>query len=175
LTTAGFGLPSPESGVAGNAHQEIVMNEQYDFLQADAAVNKPPILIIDDDRDTCELMSYFLSFDFTCDTAFDGAQAFRKIREREYSVIVVDLMLPIIDGFTLIRSAAEKSPATPVIVVSAVAEVQAAIKAMKIGAFAYIVKPFEPEQVEISVKRAFNHHLYLQSEMELSTSAPNRD
>lgn len=140
------------------------------FDNSSVANDKPAILIIDDDRDTCELIGYFLSHDFNCDLAFDGEQALMKIKQRAYSVILVDLMLPKIDGFSIIKSATTSSPATPVIVISAVAEVQAAIKAMKIGAFAYIVKPFEPEHVELSVKRAFNHHLFLQSQLQVTAS-----
>lgn len=136
------------------------MNQQPTIFLPD----KSPILIVDDDRDTCELINYFLSPDFDCDMAFDGEQALERVRARDYSVILVDLMLPKIDGYALIESVAEKLPATPVIVVSAVAEVDAAIKAMKMGAFAYIVKPFYPEQVEISVKRAFNYHLSINKE-----------
>lgn len=131
------------------------MNQQTFVLSPD----KSPILIVDDDRDTCELINYFLSPDFDCDMAFDGEQALERVMKRDYSVLVVDLMLPKIDGYEIIKSVAEKSPTTPVVVVSAVAEVDAAIKAMKMGAFAYIVKPFYPEQVEISVKRAFNHYV----------------
>jgi DNA-binding NtrC family response regulator len=151
--------------------RESIMNQHTNIPLQGEHNYKPPVLIVDDDRDTCELVCCFLSRDFLCDTAFDGEQALNSITNKDYSVILVDLMLPKIDGFTLIKCAAKNSPATPVIVVSAVAEVQAAIKAMKEGAFAYIVKPFEPEQVEISVKRAFNHHLMLQSELQL-TSRP---
>src|SRR6185503_18613040 len=136
------------------------MNQQSSVFSSD----KSPVLIVDDDRDTCELINYFLSHDFDCDMAFDGEQALERVMQRDYSVILVDLMMPKVDGYELIKSVAEKSPATPVIVVSAVAEVDAAIKAMKMGAFAYIVKPFYPEQVEISVKRAFNHHLSINKE-----------
>ena len=136
------------------------MNQQSSVFSSD----KSPVLIVDDDRDTCELINYFLSPDFDCDMAFDGEQALERVMQRDYSVILVDLMMPKVDGYALIRSVAEKSPTTPVIVVSAVAEVDAAIKAMKMGAFAYIVKPFYPEQVEISVKRAFNHHLSINKE-----------
>jgi len=136
------------------------MNQQPSVFSSD----KSPVLIVDDDRDTCELINYFLSQDFDCDMAFDGEEALERVMQKDYSVILVDLMMPKIDGYTLIRSVAEKSPATPVIVVSAVAEVDAAIKAMKMGAFAYIVKPFYPEQVEISVKRAFNHYTSINKE-----------
>ena len=138
------------------------MSQQPSVFSAD----RSPILIVDDDRDTCELINYFLSHDFDCDMAFDGEQALQRVKQRDYSVILVDLMLPKVDGYALIASIAEKLPTTPVIVVSAVAEVDAAIKAMKMGAFAYIVKPFYPEQVEISVKRAFNHHLSINKEHE---------
>ena len=105
------------------------MNQQPSVFSPD----KSPILIVDDDRDTCELINYFLSPDFDCDMAFDGEQALQRVMQKDYSVILVDLMLPKIDGYALIRSVAEKSPATPVIVVSAVAEVDAAIKAMNDG------------------------------------------
>ena len=149
------------------------MNQHANLLLQDEHNYKPPVLIVDDDRDTCDLICCLLGRDFLCDTAFDGEEAFNIITNKDYSVILVDLMLPKIDGFTLIKCAMTNSPATPVIVVSAVAEVQAAIKAMKEGAFAYIVKPFEPEQVEISVKRAFNHHLTLQSESQLTASISN--
>lgn len=152
-----------------------IMNQLSDDSSTEKDNDKPTILIVDDDEDTCELVSYFLSADFNCDTAFDGEQALKKIGLKEYSVILVDLMLPRVDGFTVIKSVVKSSPATPVIVVSAVAEIQAAIKAMKIGAFAYIVKPFEPEQVEISVKRAFNHHLFLQSRLQLTPPPPGAE
>lgn len=145
------------------------MNLMFDSFLGETDNGKPTILIVDDDEDTCELIGYLLSDDFNCDIAFDGEQALKKIRQREYSVLLVDLMLPKIDGFSLIKSAAKCWPATPVIIISAVAEVEAAIKAMKIGAFAYIVKPFEPTQVEMGTKRAFNHHLFL-SEMRMVAS-----
>jgi DNA-binding NtrC family response regulator len=143
------------------------MNQQSSVFSSD----KSPILIVDDDRDTCELINYFLSPNFDCDMAFDGEQALERVMQRDYSVIIVDLMLPKVDGYALIRSVAEKSPTTPVIVVSAVANVDAAIKAMKMGAFAYIIKPFYPEQVELSVKRAFNHHLSIYEEQQLELVA----
>jgi two-component system response regulator HydG len=153
--------------------RERIMNQRAISSFSGEQNYKPPVLIVDDDRDTCELLCCFLSPDFLCDTAYDGEQALHGMTDKDYSVILVDLMLPKVDGFTLIKSAAQNLPAAPVIVVSAVAEVQAAIQAMKVGAFAYIVKPFEPEQVEISVKRAFNHHLTLQSQLRFNTPPAN--
>jgi putative nucleotidyltransferase with HDIG domain len=124
---------------------------------------KPPILVIDDDQDTCDMMCVFLSRDYNCDTAYDGEQALKKIRSNRYSVILADLMMPRVDGYAVVSNAASLAPTTPVIVVSGLADVHAAIKAMKMGAFDYIVKPFNPEQVEVSVRRAFTHHKLAQT------------
>ncbi len=124
---------------------------------------KPPILVVDDDRDTCDMMCVFLSQDYDCDAAYDGEQALAKMRTRNYSVILADLMMPRIDGYAVISSAAILAPTTPVIVVSGLSETQSAIKAMRMGAFDYIIKPFEPDQVEVSIKRAVSHHVLAQA------------
>jgi DNA-binding response OmpR family regulator len=117
---------------------------------------KPSLLIVDDDSDTCDLMCAFLSQDYSCDTAFDGQEALDRISTRHYAAILADLMMPNIDGYSILARAAEVAPATPVIVVTAVAGEHAT--ALKMGAFDYIVKPFEPERVELSVKRAVTRY-----------------
>ena len=121
-----------------------------------AGCERPALLIVDDDYDTCDLMCAFLSRDYDCETAFDGAQALDKIRSKRFACILADLMLPKLDGYEVMTCAASVAPTTPVIVVTAMAGDVA--KAMKMGAFDYIVKPFDVEQVELSVKRAVNHH-----------------
>lgn len=128
-----------------------------------AKPEKPPILIIDDDYDTCEMMSIFLAQDYDCDVAYNGEQALEKIRCAHYSVILSDLSMPRIDGYAVVSSVATLAPTTPVIVVSGLAETQSAIKAMRMGAFDYIIKPFDPEQVEMSVRRALSHHILVQA------------
>ncbi len=119
---------------------------------------KPSILIIDDDHDNCEVMSLFLSADYECDTAFDGEEAISLILGKQYSLILCDLMMPKVDGYTVTSCVSDLSPMTPVIVVSGVADIQSAIKAMRMGAFDYLVKPFEPDHLEVSVHRALAHH-----------------
>jgi putative nucleotidyltransferase with HDIG domain len=131
----------------------ISANQPRSFFQ------KPSLLVVDDDHDTCDMMCQFLSQDYLCDSAYNGEQALVKIKANRYAVILADLMMPKVDGYAVVSSTAVLSPTTPVIVVSAVAEVQSAIKAMKMGAFDYIIKPFNPEQIEVSVKRAIGHHI----------------
>ena len=139
---------------------ELEMSHDIPFQPSS---KKPPILVVDDDRDTCDMMCVFLSPDYDCDAAYDGEQALAKIRARSYSVILADLMMPRIDGYAVISSAAILAPTTPVIVVSGLSETQSAIKAMRMGAFDYIIKPFEPDQVEVSIKRAVSHHVLAQA------------
>jgi response regulator RpfG family c-di-GMP phosphodiesterase len=138
------------------------MSQQNESLSANDGrhlLDKPALLIVDDDCDTCDMMCQFLSQEYECEPAYDGEQALVKIRARRYAVVLADLMMPKVDGYAVVSNAAVISPTTPVIVVSAVAEIQSAIKAMKMGAFDYIIKPFDPEQIEVSVKRALTHHV----------------
>lgn len=136
---------------------------------------KPSILIIDDDHDNCEVMSLFLSTNYECDTAFDGEEAIGMILGKHYSLILCDLMMPKVDGYTVTTCVSDLSPMTPVIVVSGVADIQSAIKAMRMGAFDYLVKPFEPDHLEVSVHRALAHHTLVQeahhNEMRLAAYA----
>ena len=121
-----------------------------------AGCDRPSLLIVDDDYDTCDLICALLSHDYDCETAFDGAEALDKIRSKRFDCILSDLVLPKLDGYEVISCAASVAPTTPVIVVTAMAGDVARV--MKMGAFDYIVKPFDVEQVERSVKRAVNHH-----------------
>lgn len=148
------------------------MFQQTESLSADDLqhfFDKPALLIVDDDYDTCDMMCQFLSQDYECDSAYNGEQALVKIRAKPYAVILADLMMPRVDGYAVVSNTAIISPTTPVIVVSAVAEVQSAIRAMKMGAFDYIIKPFNPEQIEVSVKRALSHHILARTAHESET------
>jgi response regulator RpfG family c-di-GMP phosphodiesterase len=129
---------------------------------ADTVEERASILVIDDDPDTCDLICTFLKPDYECDFTYDGEQAMTLLLEKEYSVVLCDLMMPVMDGYTLTSCVSAMCPTTPVIVVSGVADVQSAIRAMKTGAFDYIVKPFELEQVEVSIQRALRHHRLVQ-------------
>ncbi len=120
---------------------------------------KSPVLVIDDDRDTCEMVCAFLSGSYDCDAACDGHQAIEKIRTNHYSTIIADLMMPHVDGYAVISNAAVFAPATPVVVVTGLADTESAVRAMKMGAFDYITKPFDPDHLELSVRRAVSHHL----------------
>lgn len=138
-------------------------NSHTPQVENDIGADRPLILVVDDDTDTCDMMCAFLSQDYECEAAYDGQQALAKLSARPYSVVISDLMMPGVDGYAVIRCAAALAPTTPVIVVSGLAEAQNAITAMRTGAFDYLIKPVEVEQVEICLKRAYSHHLMAQA------------
>jgi response regulator RpfG family c-di-GMP phosphodiesterase len=119
---------------------------------------KPPILIVEDDEDTRDLMRVMLSCEYECDDASDGQQALLKMMAKQYSVILTDLMMPNVDGYAVVDNAALLAPTTPVIVITGLADLQDAVKAMKTGAFDYIVKPLDFDHVEMSVQQALRQH-----------------
>ena len=87
--------------------------------------------------------------------AFESAhEALTDIRQRSYEVIITDLRLPGMDGVELLREMRRLGIDVPVVLMTAYASVDTAVDAMKLGAFDYIQKPFNPEEVEILVERA---------------------
>ncbi len=87
--------------------------------------------------------------------SFDNAQeALTNIRQRPYDVVITDLRLPGMDGVELLREMRRLGLDVPVILMTAYASVPTAVEAMKLGAFDYIQKPFNPEAIEIVVERA---------------------
>ena len=90
-------------------------------------------------------------------TAPDGQVAMELIARRRPDAVVTDLRMPGLTGIELLERVAEIDDDLPVIVMTAYAAVDSAVKAMKLGAFDYITKPFEGDELVIAVKRAVNH------------------
>jgi DNA-binding NtrC family response regulator len=93
---------------------------------------------------------------------FDNAQeALTDIRQRSFDVVITDLRLPGMDGVELLREMRRLGIDVPVVLMTAYASVATAVEAMKLGAFDYIQKPFNPEEVGILVERAVRERLLL--------------
>jgi DNA-binding NtrC family response regulator len=112
------------------------------------------ILIVDDEEIIRESLSGWLGKDgYTIGTAPDGLAALRMMEESSWSVLLADLKMPGIDGLELLRRVKEKWPETAVLIMTAFATVDTAVNAMKAGAFDYVVKPFDPEEVSLVVEK----------------------
>jgi phosphate regulon transcriptional regulator PhoB len=115
----------------------------------------PHILVIDDEPDIVDLVAYNLKKDgFIVSTAPDGEEALRKINTEDFALIILDLMLPGIQGMELCRML-KKSPRTenlPIIMLTARVEEIDRILGLETGADDYMTKPFSPRELVARVK-----------------------
>ncbi|MBA2602276.1 MAG: sigma-54-dependent Fis family transcriptional regulator, partial [Acidobacteria bacterium] len=99
------------------------------------------------------------------DEAANGNVAIEKLQDTQYDVVLSDLKMGGSDGLDVLRTAKTLHPATAVILMTAFGSVNTAVEAMKIGAFDYVQKPFEIEEMELKVNKAIEHRR-LQHEVE---------
>ena len=121
------------------------------------------ILIIDDDDSVRNsLSSYLEDSGFLPFTACDGKQGIKAFEQENIDLVLVDLRMPEMDGYEVIKHLHKKSPQTPLIVVSGASEIQTAIETMKIGAWDYLVKPIrEMSALVYAIEKALDHSLVL--------------
>lgn len=116
------------------------------------------ILIVDDEKPIRDSLKMVLTEEgFSADVAGDGEEAFIKIQENSYDVVISDIKMPKMDGMQLLESASKISPETFFIIMTAYASVKTAIDALRHGAFDYLIKPVEFEDVIIRVKRLIDY------------------
>lgn len=116
---------------------------------------QPTILIIDDDASLRRVLEYHLQeagYDVvTAATGEEGVERFGKFAPQ---LVMCDMQMPGMDGMQVLRAVKERSPETPVIIVTAFGTVDVAVQAMKLGAYDYITKPFNRDELRLTVARA---------------------
>lgn len=114
------------------------------------------ILIVDDQTNMRHMMSALLTDSgYIVDEASDGDEALRKVINGEgYDYIFCDIMMPKMDGMTFMKSAGQYLEKTDVIMMSAYGSIDVAVDAMKLGAYDYISKPFKPDEILLTLKKA---------------------
>jgi two-component system response regulator AtoC len=94
---------------------------------------------------------------FRVEEAIDGLTALERMEQQEYDVVLLDIRMPKMDGLTVLKQIAKRYPQLPVIVFTAHGTSEHAIEAMKVGAFDYLTKPFDLEELLAVVRRAVEH------------------
>lgn len=113
------------------------------------------ILITDDDLDLRELLIEAVkNWDYDADVARDGEEALKKLRMESYDLVVCDLMMPGMDGLTLLKKIKELDQDILVIIITGYATIETAVKAIESGAYDYIAKPFRLDELMIVIKNA---------------------
>ena len=108
----------------------------------------------------------------------DGAMAASKLAEGRFDLLITDLKMPKLTGIELLAEARKLRPEMPVVLMTAFATVQTAVEAMKLGAYDYIQKPFDGEEIKLLVERTLEHNRLikenaaLRSMTELSAQRP---
>jgi DNA-binding NtrC family response regulator len=117
------------------------------------------LLVVDDDEPTCEFLSATLhaaGFDVSWETTADAALA--QLRARGFDAVLTDLSMSGMDGLALCRAATEVQPGLPVIVVTGNTDLDAAIAAIRAGAYDFITKPVDTKLLAHQVRRAVGVH-----------------
>jgi two-component system response regulator PilR (NtrC family)/two-component system response regulator HydG len=129
------------------------------------AGHRGQILIVEDDREMLALLKDVCGDSgFTISTEESSQQALRRVEAEHFDVVISDIEMAGVKGFDLLEKTKECSPLTPVILITAFGSIESAIKAMKLGAFDYLTKPFEMEELLLVIEKALENR-YLKSEV----------
>jgi two-component system response regulator CpxR len=106
-----------------------------------------PILLVDDDVDLCELMTdFFAEHGITLEAVHDGGRGLARAMEGSFALIILDVMLPVLDGFEVLRQLRRRT-SVPVIMLTARTEQRDRIAGLDAGADDYLPKPFGPDEL----------------------------
>jgi DNA-binding NtrC family response regulator len=116
---------------------------------------KPVILVIDDDTSLRRVLEYNLQeAGYAVGTAASGEEGLRLFDEVSPALVITDMKMPGMDGMQVLKAIKERSPETLVIMITAFGTVDIAVEAMKAGAYDYITKPFNRDELRLTVAKA---------------------
>ncbi|MGH8003859.1 MAG: sigma-54-dependent transcriptional regulator, partial [Limisphaerales bacterium] len=120
------------------------------------------LLIVDDEKLVRDFLSETLNqAGHSVRTAENGEAALKEIADREFDLVFTDVKMPQLSGIELLKAVRQSSPFTSVVVITAYGTVADAVEAMKLGAFDYLPKPFTPEHIEVTAKKALEYRRLL--------------
>jgi len=117
----------------------------------------PTLLIVDDDDAIRGMLFDLLSDRYECSTASMAEEALQYVEVEKYDAILTDIAMPGLTGVELLKKIQENHSATPVILISGKGSEQDPQALIEMGAFAYVTKPFNLDEIEEVVERAVTH------------------
>ena len=116
------------------------------------------ILVVDDDEQVRGLLVNYFQFlsGYEVTTAANGAEALGKLSQNVYDCIISDLVMPDIDGLELLKQVKTQDKKLPFLIITGYPTIETAIEVMKQGAYDYVTKPLQLEDVRIKVERALH-------------------
>jgi YesN/AraC family two-component response regulator len=122
------------------------------------------ILVVDDEESVRNLLCELLEDQYTCHVAGTAEEAQKQLSEENYDVVITDISMPGMSGLELLGHIRQAQPDTPVIIISGISDLDYVKGLVEMGAFHYLMKPFQLEAAEETVARALEYRAQLQRE-----------
>lgn len=132
------------------------------------------ILVVDDEEVVVRSCTRILRDDYAVQSVSDGSAALKKTNEEVFDILLLDIMMPGIDGLEVLQQVKERHPEVDVIMMTGLSEIQTAVKAMKLGAFDYLSKPFDPDELKLVVVRALERRKLLKENQHLKSEVATK-
>lgn len=138
-------------------------------------MSQSKVLVVDDEKNMCRAIAFALSkMACTVEVCYTGFDALEKIRSNDYDLVLLDYKMPDMDGLEVLKGIKALSPELMVIIMTAYATIDSAVRAMKMGAYDYVLKPFEAEEIRLYVNRALEYQQLLQENRNLRQQVENK-
>lgn len=129
---------------------------------------KGKILIVDDEKNIRQTLSTHLeSEDYEVETAMNGEEGLKEFDKKNYDLVLLDMKLPGVDGIEILKKMKEKKEDIVVIIITAYGTIENSVEAMKLGAFDYIQKPFNPDEISDIVTDVLKRNKFEKKEEDL--------
>ncbi len=121
-------------------------------------IAKPLLLIVDDEVEVRGVLCDLLGETYDCSEAASAEEALAQLKVKNYQLVISDITMSGMTGLEMIPHAKLISPDTVIVMISGMQTIESAINALRLGAFDYLMKPFDLRQAEAAVARALQHH-----------------
>lgn len=133
------------------------------------------ILVVDDEEIVIRSCLRILDDKaYDVESAQSGPEALRKIEEDHFDMMILDIMMPQMDGLEVLQRVKEAHPDIDVIMVTGLSQIETAVRSMKLGAFDYLPKPFDPDELKRVVERALERRRLLQENLSLRSELSSK-
>jgi two-component system NtrC family response regulator len=144
-------------------------------LKSNGLKNMHTILVVDDEPNYLVVLSELLQEEgFEVLTAQSGDEGLRIAGENDLDMVITDMRMPGMDGFQLLQELKIYNKALPVIMITAFGEVEKAVAAMQAGAYSYLTKPFNNEELIVNINKAVEHYALVRENLRLRNEVKER-
>ena len=117
------------------------------------------ILVVDDDKELADnFVEYLTKLGYRSSPAYSGKEGLTKFQQGDFQLVITDLVMPDMDGMELLEAVRRLDSRVVVMVITGYGTIESAVEAIKKGAYDFIPKPFQMEELEVIVSRALERH-----------------